>query len=131
MIPPMRTGQFVSVLAVLGVAACVETATIPCGDELRCPADMSCRVLTDPEPDKTLCVTTNQLAACGEKADYSECELVEGTTVLPGTCFSGACFPAACGDGIVDFTEKCDIGDREGGTGVLRTACRARCAATG
>lgn len=122
MIRPMRTGQIASMLAVLGVAACVDTTTNRCDDGTSCPADMSCRLLTEPEPDLRLCVTANQLEACGDAPDQTECVLGEGTGSLPGTCFSGACVPAVCGDNIVDATEACDVGDRVAGDG-----CSANC----
>lgn len=115
----MRTGQIASVLAVLG-AACVGTKTQQCEDGRLCPANLACHAV--PDSDQTVCVTTNQLAACGDALDRTACVLGEGTGSLVGTCFGGACFPAVCGDNIVDVTEACDLGDRLPGDG-----CSANC----
>jgi len=112
----MRTGRIASVLAALGVSACVDTSAHRCQDDSVCPASLVCHTLA--EPDRTTCVTEDQLAACGDSADLTACKLGD----LPGTCFGGACFLAVCGDGIVDLTEACDLGDRDPGGG-----CSADC----
>lgn len=73
-----------------------------------------------------LCVEQEQLDACGEQTQFTNCEAVAG-----GRCYDGVCLVGGCGNGFVDpadpavpmdVDERCDDGNRNAGDG-----CSADC----
>lgn len=101
-----RLGLAIALIAATPLAACVNTTSVLCDDGIsRCPSTTTCLAL----PDRTVCVTDPQAAACDGIGEGMECTLDS----VPGTCKSGACFPSRCGDGFIDTGETCDDGNKE------------------
>jgi cysteine-rich repeat protein len=60
-----------------------------------------------------ICVSTEQLSLCTDKADGEDCVF----NTIGGKCAGGACLTVSCGNGIMDSGEVCDDGNRFSGDG--------------
>ena len=85
--------------------------------------------------DYTACLTTScsdcESPSCGDytKTPQYVCNPdsgLDGTSCSGGgTCYNGSCVPQVCGDGLIEGTEACDLGDASHGNG--NGACNAAC----
>lgn len=103
-----RGGSRVAALLLYAVStlsvACLESESVHCANGRVCPKGSICAATLD------ACVLEEQLAACDELTDGTECVFAGS----PGTCRSGACVPRTCGDGALDAPEQCDGADVAG-----------------
>ena len=111
-------------LVAIACAGCLHPGAFTCKDGSTCPEGSVCADLTN--PDQTLCVQPDQLAACAGKPTYAHC----GTDAR---CYDGVCLPVACGNGRVDRAdpsdptdsgEVCDDGNQTSGDG-CSSDCRS------
>lgn len=102
----------------LGVASCVSSDAVPCGNGLVCPAATVCRQLT--APDEHVCVSDDAVAACSSKAEGETCE-----ADVPSYCHDGVCIAISCGDARLDPGEACDDGNVVAGDGTCSADCRS------
>jgi cysteine-rich repeat protein len=107
---------FVALVAFGGLAGCIRSHLVPCGDQV-CPSDLVCHV-----PTQT-CEPQLAIDACAAKVENEACSF-EG--VSEGLCDHGRCRDARCGDGIVDAVrdEICDDGNVDNGD-MCSSDCRS------
>jgi len=90
-------------------AGCIEPQLVECPDGRLCPIGTACDVA------HASCVAPEQLTACADVADLTEC-------LTDGHCFDGVCITDGCGNGFVELDELCDDGNTTSGDG-----CSAEC----
>ena len=107
--------------ALAGVAACLESRAVVCG-ELVCAAGTVCARVTEPDGSaEDLCVEPGQLAACEGRARGDRCTLGVDDDAR---CYDGVCLTGGCGNRRIDDRdgEVCDDGNTTTGDG-----CSAEC----
>ncbi|MCX5742096.1 MAG: hypothetical protein NT062_06340, partial [Proteobacteria bacterium] len=109
-----------TILAITGVAACLQPNSITCPDGVVCPTGTVCVATRIP---LERCVFPAQVDACADLADLAAC------AALPnGRCYDGVCLPGGCGNGYVDtaqselVAEQCDDGNT-----IPNDSCSADC----
>lgn len=96
-----------------GLAGCLQTTEVACGDGAVCAAGTVCR------PDGT-CADEDAVAACDGLAPGDACTLPTGGGA--GVCADGLCVAVGCGNGVLEAGERCDDGNQ-----VARDGCSADC----
>ncbi len=104
----------VCTVVIVGLAGCVSSNVVPCGDGRVCPAGRQCVVLPS-YGNEALCVDPAVVAACVDHQEFDAC----GPDLA---CFDGVCLAAGCGNGKLEPTEVCEDGNRNLGDG-----CSAEC----
>jgi len=85
--------------SVFSVTGCITSSLVDCGDGRSCPVGYTCGA-------QSHCFSPEEMQACQDKLDGTECETSRGR----GFCMGG-CAPVVCGNNVLDQGEVCDDGN--------------------